>query len=1148
MKAFLSALLLLSVLTPTAFAQTLSKLDIASNLPAETIALGDIDGDGILDVVGGSIYSTNPSSSPRQRMVWYKLDVDGNVYDEHTIDTFAANHIEVVDLTNDGLPEVISAVDDFLKVDRNLNCGNFELNFGGYFTPATIRDLKAGDFNGDGYQDMAVLQGGNLWVYINNGTGFFGTTLVVANGLSTIDQIATGDLDGSGTDDITYALNGDVVFLAGNTNNTFSTPNNIDLAPFFAYELIVDFFDNDTIPDVIALDINNSTSSFIQVEYNAGSFTNSTLVTGIPGNSQEFAIADVDTNGFNDILHVQSFDDVVIQLNDGTNNFTGTTAFSNNFSMPSFGNFLTHDFNHDLLPDLINIDGQEIVVQLNSGLPLWNTRRQISTYRRFAETTLAVGDLNGDSLPDLLCGDFENDQTLIYYQDSAGNYLTTEVFLDNDQLLGSVIADIDGDGDNDIIAANSASLSWYEYTGIGFTQHGISTGAGAIFDVSVGDYDGDLDLDVTFKGSQFSQNRIIVMENDGLGNFTTVFAQEIPGTYAFQNNIFADINNDSIMDVVFAGQNHLGYLRGDAALGFDTIIIIADTLSGVSNIDLADLNGDSIPDILVADNFYLLQFNNLGAGTFNDFIFSTLPSTTDWVSAGDVDNDGDDDFFYSNNWNTWYVEQTSPSSFSTFLLDGQEYAETMTLFDGNLDDTLDLYAVSQEEIAMHSINLPTCITTPPCTTFANFLSTSLGNGTHQFTNIGAGFQASFWDFGDGMTSTEADPAHTFATNGTYAVTLTNQEALGGGCSETITLNVVVTSVGIPCNITASFTITDNGNGNFSFTNTSMGTDIVSFWDFGDGNTSTNDSPTHIYNNNGSFTVELMITDTTIAGGTCNMIITDTVVVSGVTPTCAVSASFTTFDNGGGNFFFANDSTGANFVSFWAFGDGTTSNTVSPLHTYLANGTFVVVLTMVDTSIAGGTCFDFAIDTVQVTGVTNPVTCNAAFVSYPDTASNSVTVVNSSFGSNLTYFWDFGDGTTSTQQFPNYSYSTNGPFNLCLTVDDGAGCSSTYCDSIGNNGFVLRNGFDLNVIAPPVSVGLDEMDLSDAITLFPNPATAQITLESSIPFTGLELLDVTGKILGNYTVKTIDVSNLPSGIYFIKVTTDHQTIAKRFVKQ
>lgn len=267
--------------------------------------------------------------------------------------------------------------------------------------------------------------------------------------------------------------------------------------------------------------------------------------------------------------------------------------------------------------------------------------------------------------------------------------------------------------------------------------------------------------------------------------------------------------------------------------------------------------------------------------------------------------------------------------------------------------------------------------------------------------------------------------------------------------------------------------------------------------------------------------------------------------------CTAVADFYTIDNGNGNHIFANTSTGSFTQNHWAFGDGNTTTITSPNHTFSANGTFIVVLNIND-SIAMGNCTDYHLDTIVVTGVMSPLQCTAGFVVYPDTATGNVTVVNSSTGTNLTYLWNFGDGNTSTQAYPTHIYATAGPFYLCLTIDDGAGCVDMYCDSIGENGVVFKQtGFTINVIAPPIITGLENnLELSSKVEIYPNPTSHQLTIDTKLDLSEITIIDITGKSIKSIkeNTKVVNVTSLSNGIYFIKLVTDEGTITKKFVKQ
>jgi PKD repeat protein len=134
--------------------------------------------------------------------------------------------------------------------------------------------------------------------------------------------------------------------------------------------------------------------------------------------------------------------------------------------------------------------------------------------------------------------------------------------------------------------------------------------------------------------------------------------------------------------------------------------------------------------------------------------------------------------------------------------------------------------------------------------------------TVDFTDSSLGFITSwFWEFGDGTTSVEQHPSHTYAMAGRYTIRLT---VAGAGGSNTLTQTEYITVKSPPvANFQASLT-TGQTPINVVFTDTTTG-DIASWmWDFGDGSTSTAQHPTHTYTAAGTYTVRLTVAGT---GGT-----------------------------------------------------------------------------------------------------------------------------------------------------------------------------------------------------------------------------------------------------------------------------------------
>ncbi len=156
----------------------------------------------------------------------------------------------------------------------------------------------------------------------------------------------------------------------------------------------------------------------------------------------------------------------------------------------------------------------------------------------------------------------------------------------------------------------------------------------------------------------------------------------------------------------------------------------------------------------------------------------------------------------------------------------------------------------------------------------------------KFTDTSKGGPTSWsWDFGDGGTSTSASPTHTYTAAGVYTVTLTVRNAYG---SDSETKVGFVTAGGKP---DADFTA-DERRGvkpfTVNFTDLSTGNPTSWAWDFGDGTTSTEQNPVHVYQLEGAYDVSLTVknsygTDTEKKTGTSPMM-----TIPAATPTGGVT--------------------------------------------------------------------------------------------------------------------------------------------------------------------------------------------------------------------------------------------------------------------
>lgn len=218
-------------------------------------------------------------------------------------------------------------------------------------------------------------------------------------------------------------------------------------------------------------------------------------------------------------------------------------------------------------------------------------------------------------------------------------------------------------------------------------------------------------------------------------------------------------------------------------------------------------------------------------------------------------------------------------------------------------------------------------------------SSSVSVATATFTNTSTGATSYLWDFGDGNTSTQQNPVHTFSGPGNYIVCLI---ADNGNCPDTTCQQV---TAGCPAP-TAAYSNTAN-NLVVSFTDATLGAPTTWFWDFGDGNTSTVQNPSHTYAAPGTYQVCLTVVDPCGSDSTC-MPVTVSCPAPLVAFTSQANLLVVDFTDG-------SSSSGGNISYLWDFGDGNTSTLQNPSHTYAAAGNYLVCFTVADDCGSDSSC-------------------------------------------------------------------------------------------------------------------------------------------------------------------------------------------------
>lgn len=358
----------------------------------------------------------------------------------------------------------------------------------------------------------------------------------------------------------------------------------------------------------------------------------------------------------------------------------------------------------------------------------------------------------------------------------------------------------------------------------------------------------------------------------------------------------------------------------------------------------------------------------------------------------------------------------------------------------------------QQLIVVDSVPVAAFTNTTECLGFAT-----------QFNNTSLGSIVTWsWNFGDGSPlETTSNPSHVYASNGTFAVTLSVTNSFG--CTHSVTQNVIVNAVPV-----AAFTNNTACLGQATnFTDLTSGTPIGWTWDFGDVSpTSTTQNATHIYAVAGTFTVTLI----SFGGSGCSDTITNTITVNPI-PTANFSSSDVCTND---SMFFTSTSLGTPDTFVWNFGDGfsDTGNNASTNHVYATAGTYNVVLTVgyAATSCSNSITIPVIAFPLTIPNFSSSTPCLNVATTFTDATTNSPTQ----------WTWNFGDGSVfDNSQNPTHTYALDGTYLVTLVTENGFGC---------------RDSISINTIVNPLPVAQFVFDTvcNNTATTFTDQSTAAVS--------------------------------------------------------
>ncbi|MBN4081835.1 PKD domain-containing protein [bacterium AH-315-C07] len=290
----------------------------------------------------------------------------------------------------------------------------------------------------------------------------------------------------------------------------------------------------------------------------------------------------------------------------------------------------------------------------------------------------------------------------------------------------------------------------------------------------------------------------------------------------------------------------------------------------------------------------------------------------------------------------------------------------------------------------------------------------------------------FWDFGDGLSSSEKWPYHAYANPGKYTAILT---VTNGNCGTVYDTN----SVGISGDIIPDIHIHPPNRSNSICTGENFpyyyDEDMQINWEFGDSTFSTDPYPIHSYDSYGNYNVTITVTN--VCGNT-NSLDTLIIVDSNVVPQAVIDISTLNYcpDE---NFIFTGQE-GFGWTYEWMLEDSNTFNSRVINYSFSDTGNYEVQLTVINKCGKYDTAFK-AINIVDTGKIYSGYYIN------PKNACPNHDITFIALQNGYSYLWDFGDGNTSVERNLKHQFTDYGSYLIKLLITNACGESIEQTDTV-----------------------------------------------------------------------------------------------------